>query len=74
MKIQKQTFDGGIFKQGSFVLHKITGNFTGHCSAWYAPDGTLEDCEWIRRDGRVCLIPRYKPMWCELERIGKLWK
>jgi hypothetical protein len=72
--IQKQIFDGGVFIPGSFVLHKITGRFTGHCSAWYSPEGTLEDCEQILRDGRVRSIRPNKPLWRKLEKIGLLYK
>ena len=73
--MRKVTFDGGVFAPKSFVLHKITSHaWTGKCSAWYEPDGTLTDAEWTRRDGQVRNIPRYKAMWRELERIGKVWK
>jgi hypothetical protein len=72
--MRKVTFDGGVFAQKSFALHRITSHaWSGICSAWYLADGTLEDAEWIRCDGQVRIIPRFKPMWRELERIGKAW-
>ena len=74
MKIQKVIFDGGIFFPGSFVLHKITGKFSGHCSAWYSVDGTLTDSEWIRKDGTRRLIPLGTPMYRLLESLGPVWK
>lgn len=74
MKIQKQTFDGGIFEPGSFVLHKITGKFSGKCSAWFLPDGTITDAEWIRRDGQTRNIPRNSPMFRYCESLGPIWK
>ena len=75
MKIQKVTFpQGGIFAKGSFALHKITGKFSGHCSAWYSADGKLEDCEWIRRDGVRRIIPLGTPMYRFLESLGPIWK
>ena len=73
--MRKVTFDGGVFAPKSFALHRITSHaWSGRCSAWYLADGTLEDAEWIRMDGQVRNIPRFKPMWRELERIGKIWK
>lgn len=74
MKIQKISFDGGIFEPNSFVLHKITGKFSGHCSAWYSADGKLEECYWIRRDGQSRLIPIGTPMYRFLESLGPIWK
>ena len=74
MKIQKVTFNGGAFQPNSFVLHQITGKFTGHCSAWYSADGKLEDCEWIRRDGVHRMIPLGTPMYRYLESLGPIWK
>jgi hypothetical protein len=75
MKIQKSIFEaGGIFPKGGFVLHKITSpKFTGKCSAWYQADGTLDDCEWIRRDGTRRLIPPNSPMRRHLESLGLIW-
>jgi hypothetical protein len=73
--MRKVTFDGGVFAPKSFALHQITSHaWSGRCSAWYFADGTLDDAEWIRCDGQVRNIPRFKPMWRELERIGKVWK
>jgi hypothetical protein len=75
MKIRKQILSGGIFAAGEFVLRDITSQcWTGKCSAWYWPDGTLHDAEWIRRDGQRRNVPRYKAMWREMERLGKVWK
>lgn len=74
MKIRKELL-GGIFANGEFVLHDITSPcWTGKCSAWYWSDGILHDAEWIRRDGQRRNLPRYKAMWRELERLGKVWK
>ena len=70
--IQKVTFpNGGIFEKNSYALHKITGPYTGHCSAWFGPDGTMFDCEWHRRDGQVRLIPPHSPMWRYLAAKGE---
>lgn len=74
MKIQKCVFSGGVFAPSSFVLHKIEGDFTGHCSAWYSPTGEIEDAEWHRRDGQVRNVPRHSPMWQHLKRLGPVWK
>lgn len=76
MKIQKTIFEnGGIFPKNGFVLHNITSpQFTGRCSAWYFPDGTLDDCEWIRRDGTHRIIPQRTPMRKYLELVGQIWK
>ena len=72
--IQKVTFNGGIFSRGGFALHKVTGKFSGHCSAWYSAAGKLEDCEWIRRDGIHRMIPIGSPMFRFLESLGPVWK
>lgn len=74
MKIQKQTFSGGIFERNSFVLHKITGSFTGRCSAWYMSDGTCYDVEWIRRDGQIRHVRPNTPMFRRCAMLGKIWK
>jgi hypothetical protein len=71
----KQTFNGGVFAPKSFALHRITSSqWSGRCSAWFLADGTLTDAEHIRIDGQVRNIRRDKPMWRELERIGKAWR
>jgi hypothetical protein len=72
--IQKVIFEGGIFSRGGFALHKIKGKFSGHCSAWFSPQGKLEDCEWIRRDGVYRSIPPHSPMFRYLESLGPIWK
>ena len=74
MKIQKVIFEGGIFSRGGFALHKVTGKFSGHCSAWFSPQGKLEDCEWIRVDGVHRRIPLGTPMYRYLESLGPIWK
>jgi hypothetical protein len=75
MKIQKVTFEGGVFPTKSFALHKVTSPyFTGHCSAWYSCAGKLQDCEWIRRDGVHRMIPIGTPMYRYLESLGPIWK
>jgi hypothetical protein len=74
MKIQKQTFSGGVFERNSFVLHKITGRFTGKCSAWFLADGSIYDAEWIRNDGQIRNIPRNSPMFRHCESLGPIWK
>ena len=71
--IQKQTFKGGIFAPNSFVLHKITGKFKGKCSAWYFADGTIFDCELIRRDGQIRMVRPGSPMFRHCQAIGKNW-
>jgi hypothetical protein len=73
MKIQKVTFPaGGIL--GRFALHKVTGKFSGHCSAWFTGEGKIYDCEWIRRDGVHRIIPVGTPMYRYLESLGPIWK
>ena len=74
MKIQKVTFPGGVFFAKSFALHKITGKFSGHCSAWYTSEGKMYDCEWIRVDGVHRRIPLGTPMYRFLESLGPIWK
>jgi hypothetical protein len=74
MKIQKVIFPGGVFFAKSFALHKITGKFSGHCSAWFTSEGKMYDCEWIRRDGVHRRIPLGTPMYRYLESLGPIWK
>lgn len=63
------------FSEGreGYVLHKVTGRWSGHCSAWYAADGTLKDAEQITRTWARITRPVKVggPMWRELQRIGK---
>ena len=72
--IQKLIFPGGIFSPGSFVLHKITGKFSGKCSAWFDSEGKMTDCELIRKDGTRRLIPLGTPIYRFLESLGPIWK
>ena len=72
--IQKLIFPGGIFSPGSFALHKITGKFSGKCSAWFTSEGKMYDCEWIRKDGVHRRIPIGTPMYRLLESLGPIWK
>jgi hypothetical protein len=72
--IQKVTFPGGVFFAKSFALHKVTGKFSGHCSAWFTSDGKMYDCEWIRLDGVHRRIPIGTPMYKFLESLGPIWK
>lgn len=72
--IQKVTFPGGAFFAKSFALHKVTGKFSGHCSAFFTSDGKMYDCEWIRVDGVHRRIPIGTPMYRLLESLGPIWK
>jgi hypothetical protein len=70
--MQYASFSNGT--QG-FVLHKITGYWSGRCSAWYDANGTLLDAEqhagtWTEQTRPV---KRGGPMWRELSRLGPVY-
>ena len=60
------------FPDGGFVLHKITGDFSGHCSAWYKKDGSLIDIEVIL-NGRARSFKIGGVYWQECERVGRIY-
>lgn len=67
--MQPQLFNNG--KDG-FVIHKITGNFKGKCSAWYDAKGKLIAAEQILPASRLLFglntrpVKVYGPLWKEL--------
>ena len=67
--IQHKQYEGS----SSYVLHKVTGPYSGHCSAYYNGDGTLKDAEQII--GRWRMISRPVKvggsMWKYLESVGR---
>jgi hypothetical protein len=67
--MQKATFDGG-----GYVLHKITGSFSGRASAWFDAYGKMLDAEQITPRGSVRTLKRNSPMWKELALRGKDWR
>ena len=69
--IQHKTFD----PSGGYVLHKVTGYWSGRCSAWYDVDGNMLDAEqyighWIERTRPV---KRNGPLWKALQVIGRAY-
>lgn len=59
------------FSNGGFVLHKITGAFTGRCSAWFDADGTMTACEQIIGYGRGERSVRVDgPIWNHCRTMG----
>lgn len=69
--MQKKTFpDGG------FVLHKVTGNFKGHASVWYAKDGLPIDAEIHNGRGGVSSynLKKGQSMTTHFEVMGRIHK
>jgi hypothetical protein len=63
------------FECGGFVLHRITGDFKGRCSAWYDKEGNLLDCCIIRPkelEGRT--VKHGGKIHQRLIMLGKVWK
>ena len=59
-----------IFPNGGFVLHKITGDFSGKCSAWYDKTGKLVDAEQILDTGIIKKIKPNAAMWTHCAQLG----
>jgi hypothetical protein len=45
--MKTQSIQPAYFSTGGFVLHKITGDFSGRCSAWFDKEGNIEEVEQI---------------------------
>jgi hypothetical protein len=68
--MKKTSFEGG-----GFVLHHITVDFKGRCSAWYDKEGILLDCQIIRDrelEGRP--VKYGGKIHKRLVLLGKVWK
>lgn len=61
------------FHSGGYVLHKITGYWSGRCSAWFDKEGKLLAAEQFRGD-IAYPVKVGGPMWNELRRIGQRYK
>ena len=62
------------FIGGGFVLHGVTGAFKGRASAWFSPDGAIQDAEQFTgglASPRTRPIKRNGPMWRHIARLGK---
>jgi hypothetical protein len=70
--MQYASFSNG--EQG-YVLHRMTGQWSGHCSAWYDKDGNLLDAQQVIGTWtRVCRpVKRNGPMWRELATTGRAY-
>jgi hypothetical protein len=61
------------FSPGGFVLHKITGDFSGKCSAWFDKDGNIEEAEQIipTKGGITRPVKKNGPIWEICASFGK---
>jgi hypothetical protein len=59
-----------IFPDGGFVRHKITGDFSGKCSAWYDKTGKLIDAEQILNTGIIKKIKPKAAIWNHCAELG----
>ena len=60
------------FSNGGYVLHKITGYWRGHCSAWFDAGGKLLDAEILYPDRYASRPVKVGgPMWREVQRVGR---
>jgi hypothetical protein len=69
-------FSKSTFSTGGFVVHGITGAFSGRVSAWFDANGNPLDAEQIiQRNGRPISRPvrRDGPMWDRLRRHGSIY-
>lgn len=60
-----------FFHDGGFVLHKVTGDFKGVCSAWYDSHGNLTNAEQYPSFGKSRPVRREGPMWRYLQGVGR---
>ncbi len=63
------------FPCGGYCLHKITGDFSGHVSAWFKPDGSILDAEHFGGEGDS-LVRRVKkggPIWNAVAAVGRAY-
>lgn len=59
------------FDRGSFVVHGITGNFKGQCSAWFDKDGLLYSAQQIINYYTTRNVKIDGPIWQHLQKVGK---
>jgi hypothetical protein len=63
------------FSTGGFVLHKITGDFSGKCSAWFDEKGEILAAEQIipyaGRSEISRSVKKNGPIWETCKMIGK---
>ncbi len=60
----------------NYTLHKVTGPYSGHCTAYYDADGKLFDAEqftgnWTRS---IRSVKVDGPIWKHLQAIGVRYK
>ena len=59
-------------EQGGLIIHKIRlKGYKGHFSAWYLPNGRMEDAEQII-DGNERPVKKDGPIWKTLDQIGSI--
>lgn len=63
------------FNDGGFVIHKISGPFTGRVSAWFDRDGRVLDAEQMIGFGVGSRpVKANGPIWRHLQIIGRVWR
>ena len=63
------------FKNGGFVIHKLTGCWVGNVSAWFDADGRLVDAEQVTRPfGPSRPVKQGGPIWKTLSSFGIHYK
>lgn len=61
------------FPDGGYVIHKITGDFKGRCSAWFANTGRLVDATQTSDFSGVDRpIKRNGPIWKRCQEVGRI--
>lgn len=62
------------FTDGGFVVHKLTGSWSGHVSAWFSRTGRLIDVEHVTRSGQRRGVSHIGPMWSEVAARGRVYE
>jgi len=73
MSKTNNTIQVSYFSPGDFVLHKITGGFSGKCSAWFNKEGEVEEVEQIipLKGGVTRPVKKNGPIWEFCASLGK---
>lgn len=58
------------FPDGGYVLHKITGDFSGRVSAWFDKTGNLVDAEQLLPSGKSRPLRKAGPLWSYVSAVG----
>jgi hypothetical protein len=71
-----ETMQISYFPCGGFVLHKITGDFSGKCSAWFNNKGDILEVEQIIpfKGGITRPVKKNGPIWKYCKRLGSICK